>query len=196
MTIFINVQGQIKSNLASFFVDIQLCLEQGSAKINKIRMYNKNIFIVLFIWVLCSFILTKCFTGLLLKTYFIRKPTLAINTLEDIVNDPDISVTGKITLNLIKSYKPEIYDILIKRLEIYENKLGINTELDPNESENEQIIKDVINRKAVLLQSLYVAEMVELVHPHIKVAENKYFLQYQYWYISKSHPNSKNIYIV
>ena len=159
-------------------------------------MYNKQLFMLLFIWILCSFILTKCFTGLLLKTYFIHKPSLAINTLEDIVKDHGISVTGKISLNLLKLIKPDIFDILIKRLVFYENKLGINTEMRPISFDNIHVIKDIMNRKAVILAPLNLAENFELIHPNIKMAENKYFLQFVYWYVLKSHPRSKKIYQV
>ena len=196
MTVFIKEQGKMKSQLTSFILLAQLCLEQGSNSLNCMKNYSISIFIVLFIWMICSAILTKCFTSILLETYFIRKPSLAINTLDDILNDPDISVTGKRSLNILKSFKPEIYDILIERLENYENKLGINTESDPNASENEQVIKDIMNRKAVLLASFFDAEMFELIHPYIKKAENIYYHQHHYWYVSKSHPRCEMIYKV
>ena len=131
-----------------------MSLQQSSTIFNKMRNYNNQVFMLLFNWILCSTILIKCFTGLLLNTYFIRNPTLTANTLEDIVYNPDISVAGKFSLAEIKSSRPELFEILKQKVIDYENKLGVNTLENANSIFNQKLINDVMNRKAVILVSL------------------------------------------
>ena len=119
MVILINWKDEKKCYLTLISELIKLMMEQSSNVLNKMRSINNWIFIVIFTWIFCSTILTKCFTGLLLKTYFLQKPSLTVNSLEDLVNKPNISVTGKYSLKLIKLFKPEFYEILIKKLEDY-----------------------------------------------------------------------------
>ena len=138
--------------------------------------------------------LTNCFTSLLLKTYFIRKQSLTINTLEEVVNDLGISVAGRVGLLGIKSLKPEFYDILNKRVINYENKLGIDSWKDANLILSEIVLKGVINQKTVILLPLKDAILYEILYPKLKAAELKYSPQYYYWYISKNHPRKKRIY--
>ena len=194
MTIFINGQEQIKRHFITFLELIELTLEQSSNIVDKVRMNNEKLFIVIFTWVLCSAIITKCFTGLLLNIYFIRRPSLTVNSLEDLDYNPNINVAGKWSLNELKLFDPEYFEILIKRLNAYENELGFDSLYDPLAIFDERLINDIMNRRAVVLLAEDDAQSYQMIYPNFKSSENKYSLQYYHRYISKNHPSYKMIY--
>ena len=171
-----------------------LFLGQHFSMPKTITILNPITYLTLFIWLICTTILAKCFTSLLLNTYFKSKPSLTVETVEDIANNPNLWVTGKRALLEIRSFKPKIYEILHKRLVEYESRYNIsNTHFIDI---NAQVLNDIIERKAVQLMSTPEARTLKSLHPKINlmVSKYKYNLKMHFTYVSKSHPKSKQIF--
>ena len=184
-----------KGKIGSLILDfIKLQLGQSSSFLRDVAMNDKVVYSLLFIWILSSTILAKCFTSLLLNTYFIRKPSLTVETLEDIVSNPGLSVSGKRSLIQIKSFKPEIYDILNKRLKEYESGLGIDSGSNPNAVLGKRVIQDVLNRKTVLMLTNYDTIIIKNFHPRLMESQHKAITTFEFSYISKHHKYYTKIY--
>ena len=113
-----------------------------------------------------------CFVSLLLKVYFIQKPTLTVHTLQDIVDDPDLKIVGRDGLNEIKSFKPDIYAMLNPRLKEYEDSLGIISG-NPQQLVNNRLMKDVFDRKAVLIISSNIKKVLQNIYPYYNLQESE-----------------------
>ena len=106
---------------------IKTFINQSIDNINRFRFYEINnkkqhlisVYILLFVWILGLNILNKAFISLLLKTFFKVKPTLTVDTLDDIVSNPGLQISGRKTLEEIKLFKPGIYDEFEKRIKLY-----------------------------------------------------------------------------
>ena len=80
---------------------IKTFINQSNIHLNRFRfcvMNNKkqyliSVYILLFVWILGLNILNKAFISLLLKTFFKVKPTLTVETLDDIVSNPDLFIS-------------------------------------------------------------------------------------------------------
>ena len=147
-------------------------------------------FLLLFIWLLFSSILTRCFTSVLLGTFFKTKPTLTVETIEDLVSNPDIKLWGRDSLNFFKLSKPKIYEILYKRL------IDKNSETFFKLSSKPEVINDIKQRKAVILAYGSRFDIIKCMYfnVNLQVSRHKYNQQVYFTYISKEIANSKLIY--
>ena len=181
-------------NLTAFFL-AQPSFRFDSTRISSCK-YKLAKFILLFTWLLCSTILNKCFTSLLLKTYFKTKPFLAVETLEDIVSNPKMKIIGKQALLQIKSFKSNIYQNLNERLNKYERELNISNVDLMKVLTNSQVFNDVNEGKTVLLVDSHESHMFRDIYPLIKlkVSKHKYSHQIIYSYISRSHSKYEQIF--
>ena len=144
---------------------------------------------------LCSTVLTKCFTGLLLNTYFMKKPSLTVDTFEDIDSNPGLSIAGRVGLRELKFLKPDLYLTLNQRLIEYENRLNVNTN-SYNDIVNRDIVRDIIDRKAVLIVNSKQTNILKSLYPesNLMESETKYSLLHRFCYVTKNAPNFRLIY--
>ena len=103
---------------------IGIFVEQGAISFQSANHLKIGSLIALLCCLLSTTVLTKCFTSLLLGTFFKTKPSLTVETLEDIVSNPEINVIGRNTINELKSFYPEIYENIHKRNIDYEKQLN------------------------------------------------------------------------
>ena len=183
-----------KNSIINIFLTLFAVILEQSAKINfKTNLINK---LNILIYLVCLTILTKCFTSILLNTYFIKRETFTANTFQDIIDKPGISVAGRYSLRLIRSTKPEAYEKLFHRVIDYENSLKI--------SDNDLIFdlllnpifgEDIINRKAVAILGTREAEYLKNLYPDSKImeSENKYNHFFSFYYVTKNVRNFTEI---
>ena len=188
-----NDQG---SSFNVLFNLIGLFLNQGTKDYKLVEYLRPGTIIILLCCLLSTTVLTKCFTSLLLGTFFKTKPSLTVETLEDIVSNPKINVIGRESLKELKVFNPEFYEIIHKRNTDYENLLNVS---DLNEGEVFQdinMIKDVDQSKTVvLLNSLNAKSLKIFFHlNNLMESEHKYSQNFIYSYVTKSLPNYKQIY--
>ena len=153
-------------------------------------------FIVIFVWIICSTILNKCFTSLLLRTFYITKPSLTVETLEDIASDSELKVIGRNGLNELQEINQQIYEIIYEKIDSYSQELGLLTQRLPDLVGTTQIFDDVQERKAVLMINSEMANLIKVFYPEINLmeSEHKYNQQFFYTYVSKGIPNSEQIF--
>ena len=125
---------------------------QSYPLLNKLRRTNRSVSNLLLTWSLLCKVLSLSFTSILLRTFFIKTPQLTVNTLEELMADPNIQIAGRQGLRDIEQYNFTIYEALRYRVAEYEDILGINSELSPrNMSIESRLMTDIVNRKAVIL---------------------------------------------
>ena len=165
-----------------------------SAKINfKTNLINK---LNIVIYLVCLTILTKCFTSVLLNTYFIKKETLTAETFQDIIDKPGLGVAGRRGLRYIQSIKPEIFEKLFDKVVYYENSININTDKNPNDLLNPRLMEDIFNRKSVAIVSSREVEIIKNLYPYTKMmeSEHKYNHIFSFSYVTKNVRNFTEIY--
>ena len=178
-------------------------INQSIDNINRFRFYEINnkkqhlisVYILLFVWILGLNILNKAFISLVLKTFFKVKPTLIVETLEDIVSNPNLHIAGKDFLHEIKLFKPDIYDILLKRILNYEQLMGVKNESN-EDIDFSKFQSDVYNHKTVLLLPSFGAKIIKEINIDFNLMTSpvKYCQRFQYYYISKSYIHYRPIY--
>ena len=196
MALFLRLQVHL--GIYGIIMDLSMILiDQASSMFNIMKENSLALYSVILIYILCASVLTKCFTSLLLNVYFIKIPSLTVETLEDIVFKPKLWVAGRPGLNEIKISKPDIYKALYNRIIEYENKLGINTE-SLMQVMNEQIAKDVANRKAVMLLFSNQVKFYQNYHPGLNLmgSSTKYNPVIRFIYVNNLTPNHKRIHFM
>ena len=175
---------------------IGLFLIQGSKCFQLFQNRRFGTFILLFACLLFITVLTKCFTSLLLGTFFKTKPSLTVETLEDIVSNPEINVIGKDTIKELELFNTEIYEIIRKRNVDYEKQLNISEMEEAEINTLSKVIKDVYQRKTVIITNSLVSKSFKLLTHLIDLmeSEHKYCQTFVYTFVSKSFPNYKQIY--
>ena len=183
-------QGQIKSTSNLFLTMSGFFLGQSSNIYRSSIKMKTGLYVLLFIWLLFSTILSKCFTSVLLGTFFKIKPTLTVETLEDLVSNPGIKIIGRESLDHFMSTKPKVYEILRKRLFVTNSEKILKILLTP------EVMNDMINRKAVLLHDSHQRKAIQSLFPEInyKESEHKYNQQIIYTYVSKDNTNYEKIF--
>ena len=153
----------------------------------------KIIVILLIIWILCFTVLSICFNSLLLRIYFIKTPSLTVQTLEDIVANPGLSVAGSIGLKPVKKFNPEVYHSLEKRVKEYEQLLDIH---EVKELAKPELIMDVVERKAVVILGSYSTKIIQLFYPesNLKESNQKFNQLFKYSFVSKRYSKHKQMY--
>ena len=135
--------------------------------------------------------MTECFTSRLLNTYLIKKETLTVETIQNIFDNPGLSVTGRLALFEMKSTKPEVFKKLINRVEDYENRLDINTHTNAFDLLNPFLWEDLIKRKVVIIVGTPYVSGFKNLYQDLKVmeAKHKYNLLFGFSYVTKSVRN-------
>ena len=168
--------------------------------ISTIKDYQKrNILLIsLYSWIICSTILSLCFKSVLLRTYFDRKPLLTVHTLDDLVSKPELFISGRISVNEMKYFRPDLFDKWKDKVDTYEKTLGINTGKGGRNMMNERLIKDVIDRKTVLLTNTVSVRMLKWIYSDssLKESDYKYIAIYRYSYVHKDCPHREAIFKV
>ena len=170
-------------------------IDNAKFKAKKFKLFT--IYMLLYIWILSATILSKAFTSILLETYFITKPSLTVETLDDIINKPKLSIGGRPGLKQISFMNPEIHKLLEPKVKEYENSMKINSDNNNQHSLLElKIVEDIYYRKVVLILDTFWSNMIKSMFSGFNLMEskNKYNLRYGFTTILKSHTFSEQIY--
>ena len=118
-----------------------------------------------------------------------------MDTLEDIIDNPGLFICGSQGVDELKQFTPLIHSQLISRVKSYEEYLGIPN-ADPIHLVNDILMKDVFERKAVLILKTVFKDMIKIFYPHYNLEESqhKYNYLFRYSYVSRSHVKHKHIY--
>jgi hypothetical protein len=81
----------------------------------KSSIKGKIFIFILIVWLISSTILSYSFSGLVLKSYFQFKSRAIIETVDDVINNEQIQISGIDFLNLLQWVKPEEHKILVER---------------------------------------------------------------------------------
>ena len=166
--------------------------------IGNLKYYPKKYprLILISFWIICSTILSLSFKSLLLRTYFERRPTLTVNTLDELMAMPALSIAGRQSVNELKYLRPDLHKTLKDRVNRYETKMGINTRMSGKQLINEKLIKDMIERKAVFLTTTHSATLLKSIYTDssLKESDNKYNAHFRYSYVHKECPHKEAIF--
>ena len=166
--------------------------------IGNLKYYPKKYprLILISFWIICSTILSLSFKSLLLRTYFERRPTLTVNTLDELISMPELSIAGRQSVNELKYLRPDLHKTLKDRVNRYETKMAINTRMSGKQLINEKLIKDMIERKAVFLTTTHSATLLKSIYTDssLKESDNKYNAHYRYSYVHKECPHKEAIF--
>ena len=185
--IFLDRLSMKPKNLFKFTMDILRTLTtQSNVKISNLenlRKYNRfspeTIILVIF-WLIFTNIITKCFTTLLLNSYFLQKIVPVVNNLEDVLEHHFSIAALNNTFDLLTKYNilnEKQVETLLERRNKYEEQLGHSFELNLGILDR-NIFNDLVKGLAVFLlngfqseefQSHYVKEK-----DRYKVLDKKY----------------------
>ena len=207
MTIILKLYHSTNESLIKRFIHLlQNFFNQSTNYFEKIRFSKRlyrieiNLFIIyilLYIWIINTSILSKAFTSILLNTYFNSKPSLTVETLDDIINNPNLYIGGKNGAKHILERNSSVYRNIWERVIDYEKKMNVNSDNQNQQNLlNNRIVKDIYDRKAILMLTTFWTNMFKSLYRGFNLMEsqNKYDLRFGYSYISKNHPNSEQIY--
>ena len=160
------------------------------------HLAGKTLFILIFIGIVCTTILSKSFTSLLLRTYYIKIPSLTVETLEEIAYNQELNVLGSSAIKLLVESKPEIYSILKEKAVKYESEFPEIDFSDYKNLPNDKLIKDVINRKTTIITRGFAIEMLTRLYPEssLSISDTKFSQIFKYTFVTRNHTKSQLIY--
>ena len=134
-----------------------------------------------------SLVLSNAFKGLLLSSYVKVKYDLAVISLKDLINKPNVEIINTGSLNSIE--KPcEVHEFCQLKDRIKENIIGPR--------KDDENLKKLEIGQAVVLADSYECRMFKICFSHLNLifSDDHYFSQFQVLRISKSHSHSLKIY--
>ena len=176
-------------------------VNHSSGLLNRLKKFMpKNsdgrqiIFYLLFDWLICSTILSQCFTSVLLNVYFIKKPSLTVESLEDIMNNQHLLVAGYPSLKELEPIRPDVYHALKERTLNYHKNLDNDLSLRDLPF-NSGLLKDIVERKAVVLCHTFVVNFFKQSNQglNLKESDQKFSQLFRYSLVSKYSPHHTKI---
>ena len=150
---------------------------------------------ILVIWIICSFILTKSFTGLLLNSYYNEEFVPLINDLGDVYQNEKFSIAGRHEIlqrfeHLIDNYSDYTPRNLLKRISKYESEVKSEF-IHEKDVFSPRIIEDMIMGKSVILiDTNTVKSIVEIYSKYqnmFTVSKQAYLHQPGFFLAKKDH---------
>ena len=166
-----------------------------------IRLHKKLIMLILIvIWLIFSTILTKIFSSVLLNTYLNPKSYLAVNSLQDVIELPRLSIGGSHLIFYINESLPEVYQQLIGRAKDYETKCFekfLKGEKNFNKLfQSEQVLSQVSRGETVLFIDSFSAGIIIRQNPWLRLTIVEgvgYSPHYVSLFVHKEHKFYKKI---
>ena len=149
-----------------------------------------SLYIIIFFWIITTSCITRSFKSILLNTYYKTKPSLTVNTLEELVNRPDLLISGSVNLNSIEKFKPEFYNELMQRAISYEKRIGIDYKTQEGTIAlfSKGIVEEVVNRRGVIITNTYNINMFKKMYPvyNLMASDVKYAQLFIYTVVHKN----------
>ena len=151
------------------------------------------------IWIICLFILTKSFAGLLLKTYSTDEFVPIVNNLDEIYEHEELAIAGRPKImaqfkDIIDHYSGLKTSTMVNRMERYQRELGTEFVHEPDVYQP-YIIEDVILQNAIILVDTNTRESIIDIYSDYKklftVSEQVYLPQAGYFLARKDHIRGK-----
>ena len=156
-----------------------------------------SLYVLIFCWIITTSCITRSYKSILLNTYFKTKPSLTVNTLEDIFNRPDLLISGSPNLESIKQVKPEFYEVLMQRAISYETQMGIDYQTQEGHlaSFSKNVIEEVVNRHGLIIADTYGIDLFKKMYPMYKLMESdvKYSQIFLYSVVHKNISHYRRI---
>ena len=197
LTILMKISLENNSKLNKIIFDTIRLFTTQDVNFSKLKYYkkigNETTFIILILTLIFfSFIITKCFTSLLLTTYFKFTKVPYIDSLEQLI-DQDICLIASrnrtfLVLNIYKVFDENKLDILREKKEKYEKINNIDLDYE-NTLFNESIFDDIVNGKVIFLDN---SGAIKYMLEHNKNERNRFVVS-EHKYINQltCHPISK-----
>ena len=152
-----------------------------------------TLILLLTLWLTSGTILTKIFSSVLLNTYFNPKWYLRVDSIQDILVSPELSVAGSrlISANLKAIKRGECLQLL-SRAKKFEKKLtgSINGEQDFLKLyRSEQLLNEINRGTAVMFAEDFSSEAIIRLNPWLRlaIAPDVYSPKYSTLFISVKH---------
>ncbi len=147
----------------------------------KTSIKGKMFIFLLIVWLISSTILSYSFSGLVLNSYFQFKSRAIIETVDDVINNEQIQISGIDFLDLLQWIKPEEHKILAER---YYRKDGKRFE-----SMNGTTFRLINDGKLIIFTSSLMIQLYQRLFPQMILYESreKFYPRSESILISKSH---------
>ncbi len=147
----------------------------------KTSIKGKIFIFLLIVWLISSTILSYSFSGLVLNSYFQFKSRAIIETVDDVINNEQIQISGIDFLDLLQWIKPEEHKILAER---YYRKDGKRFE-----SMNGTTFRLINDGKLIIFTSSSMIQLYQRLFPQMILYESreKFYPRSEPILISKSH---------
>jgi len=159
----------------------------GSTPVSLLKLKYTTYIILTIIWILCATLLSKCFSSVILNTYFNINSKTIINSFDELLAQPEIGVYSIISKRL-RDYGPKMADILDERHAKYVKHVK-NEGKRLNVNHNLLIMKDLLRGKAVYLIDSYMERNIKAEHPSLNlvVADDRRGYSYLAYTVPKTH---------
>ena len=134
-----------------------------------------------------SFIITNCFTSLLLKTYFKLTKVALIDSLQQLIEQDQYYIASMeetfVALNYYRLFEDRQIELLKSRKEKYDRITNLNMQISLTD---ERVFNDMIDGKAIILESGFridfFVEFFKKDSDRFSISQNKY-LQFLIGYL-------------
>ena len=189
-TLVLSIRNQSQFNIRIFLELNEFFLGVSTIMIEKIGHTFNSLTLTVVIWYLSATVIQMSFSSLLRGVYFLRKPSLTANTLEDLVDNPELRIAGYFAFKELKDLKPDIYSKLEPRVREYDTSLKyeLHQSVPIQYITDPRLVKDIVDRKAVLMINSYFGGVMAKYWPgaNLMLSDTKYAQQYTYIYATKS----------
>ena len=172
---------------------------------------NKRRFILIttLMWFLASTVLARSLSSLLFNMYFRPIPVKIVNSLEDIANNPNLKVYGKVSFDYLKTIEKKAYKQLEDRVSRDEADLLNRTrKYNPNSFAEEELTMNNINTILMknIVYEIMKGEAVIFLKSHnlsqailnyaksdLVPSDSKYGHSLMFYHLNKKHSQHKRI---
>ena len=191
----------MKQEEFNYFIILQAILKQSPKCFRSLRLnkdnpihFQNNIFTIIFTWILMLTVITYIFSSSLLLSHIKFKPVKLVESLKDILGNPNLNVAGRFSINTVFA---KSVPGLLKRAKKYEKDMEIgNKSLNPNiDFITKNILEDMIKGKAVVLVNSLVKMKIQDSYRDYNLvsAEKKYYNRYLVHLVSKNQKYTAKI---
>ena len=113
ITLFLHKLIENQKISSKFLLVFSSLTNQSSNRFSK--LFNKSIehrnsvFVLIYIWIICSCFLTTIFTAVLLGSYSIENNQPFVESIDQFLENDEVMIVGRDALNSIKRLAPNLY---------------------------------------------------------------------------------------
>ena len=168
----------------------------NNSHISRLDYHGNSLDFLVSIWILCTFILSLSFVSILLGIFSSQKCVPLVQSLDDIMDNKQLSVCGWNSLAQLKYSHPDQFKLLESRCSIDELTKAPFYKIDCSSIELYdimQFMQDILNSKLVLLYSSCSNDFALGLNQDLVLGEHKYFPLSHIISVDKYHPQKNKI---